>query len=110
MPAPPAMPVEPVIEDDLSAHVPEPDETEAPDEEQVMETIKQETENIDNIEAPETPEAPESYQSTEPVKIPAEEAAPSMPPIPREGNDAPDFEKWEQQHIQRETGIAPSAL
>ena len=110
MPAPPAMPVEPVIEDDLSAHVPEPDEAEAPDEEQVMETIKQETENIDNIEAPKTPEAPDAPKSTEPVEIPAEETAPSMPPIPREGNDAPDFEKWEQQHIQRETGIAPSAL
>lgn len=110
MPAPPAMPVEPVIEDDLSAHVPEPNEAEAPDEEQVMETIKQETENIDNIEAPKTPEAPDAPKSTEPVEIPAEETAPAMPPIPREGNDAPDFEKWEQQHIQRETGIAPSAL
>lgn len=110
MPAPPAMPVEPVLEDDLSAHVPEPDETETPDEEQVMEAIKQETENAENIVAPETPEVPDVPNPTDPVEIPAEETAPAMPPIPREGNDAPDFEKWEQQHIQRETGRAPSAL
>ena len=110
MPAPPAMPVEPVVEDDLSAHVPEPDETETPDESEMIEVIKQEAESAVNVEAPEVIQEPDTPKTTEPIEIPVEEAEPEMPQIPREGNDAPDFEKWEQQHIERETGRAPSAL
>lgn len=113
-PAPAAVPVEPVeVEDDLTAHIPEPDETEAPDEQELIDSIKEEAdaqpivEVIEPVE-PAKPVAP--TKPTEPVEIPAEEPAPRMPPIPREGNDAPDFEKWEQQHIERETGRAPSAL
>lgn len=105
MPAPPALPVEPVKEKELieKKRIKEtPDAEPAPAEA----ATEKEAGAVQAVPESTAPVKTQPAQTKEPVEV----QNPRMPPaIPREGNEAPDFEKWEQQHLET-TPRAPPGL